>query len=152
MRIAYCSHHRDVSSRKKGEAFVNHFQEKFQAMSVSTAQSFSIKTRKPVDEDALLTEEDRAEKVADKEAEGDCSTRRRACKNCVCGRAEVEKQMEAQGIKLDDVAPSGPPAGGCGNCSRGDAFRCAGCPYLGKPAWNADAATGKVQLNLTDDI
>lgn len=121
-------------------------------MSVSTEQSFSIKTRKPViDEDALLTEEDKAAKTGSKKEGEDCSTRRRACKNCVCGRAEQEKELEAKGIKLDDVDAAGPPPGGCGNCSRGDAFRCAGCPYLGKPAFNNDAG-GKIQLNLTDDI
>jgi anamorsin len=114
-------------------------------MAVSSEQSYSLKTRKPVDEDSLLTEEDRAEKVANK-AE-DCSTRRRACKNCVCGRAELEK---AQGVTIDDI-PDGPPAGGCGGCSRGDAFRCAGCPFLGKPAWNSDEQ-GTVKLNMTDDI
>lgn len=116
-------------------------------MAVSTEQSFSLKTRKPVDEDSLLTEEDKAEKVANK-AE-DCTSRRRACKNCVCGRAEAEQKMEAEGVKIDMM--DGPPAGGCGNCSRGDAFRCAGCPYLGKAAWNSDAQ-GTVKLTLTDDI
>lgn len=128
---------------------IQHKQKKMSTAQISTEKVFSIKTRKPIDEDSLLTEEDKAQKLASVK-EDDCSTRRRACKNCVCGRAEVEKKLEAEGVNLDEN-PVGPPAGGCGNCSRGDAFRCAGCPFLGKPAWNSDAE-GKVQLNLTDDI
>ncbi len=126
------------------------------AQPVVSAKVFSLKTRKEViDEDALLTEEDRAAKIPRKEGEADCTTRRRACKNCVCGRAEVEAKLAAEG-KLtldtaDEAAASGPPAGGCGGCSRGDAFRCAGCPFLGKPAWN-EAADGTVKLDLTDDV
>jgi hypothetical protein len=115
-------------------------------MSVSTEKAFSLKSKKPIDDDELLTEEDRQPKAATQKAE-DCSARRRACKNCVCGRAEVERKLEAEGKLLDDSAM---PPGGCGNCSRGDAFRCATCPFNGKPAWNAE--DGKVKLALTDDI
>ena len=118
-------------------------------MAVSSDQAFSIKTRRPVAEASLLTEEDKQDPVVKKE---DCTTSRRACKNCVCGRAELEKKLEAEG-RLEQLSgdDNGPPAGGCGNCSRGDAFRCAGCPFLGKPAWNK-GEDGKVQLNLTDDL
>ena len=114
-------------------------------------QAYSLKTRQVVDEASLLTEEDMAPKSG--KTAPDCSTRRRACKNCVCGRAEQEQKILAAGGTLDDdsAIPSGPPPGGCGNCSRGDAFRCAGCPYLGTPAWSA-AQDGTVQLNLADDV
>ncbi|CAG9568957.1 conserved hypothetical protein [Leishmania major strain Friedlin] len=107
-----------------------------------STQAFSLKTRQPIpDEDALLTEEDRILKQATKGE--DCTTRRRACKNCVCGRAELERKLEAEVLTM--------PPGGCGNCSKGDAFRCAGCPFLGQPAFDA-TEDGKVKLNLTDDV
>ncbi len=134
-----------------------------------TAQvAFSLKTRKPVSaavstsqdaapgtgdvvgEDELLTDADRRSKTkAAKEA--DCTTRRRACKNCVCGRAEVEAKLLAEGKALPD--DDAPPVGGCGGCSKGDAFRCATCPYRGTPAWTATTTTaGAVQLSVADDI
>ena len=131
--------------------------------------AFSLKTRRAVSEDAapagdatvgedeLLTDGDKKAKTA--AAKGgalDCTTRRRACKNCVCGRAELEAKLEAAGTLPEDGAADmdGPPVGGCGGCSKGDAFRCATCPYRGQPAWTAttSATTGAVQLNLTDDI
>ena len=118
-------------------------------------KAFSIKTRKPIDEDALLTEEDKADKTNNQPKE-DCTTRRRACKNCTCGRAELErKEQEGAAVKLKSdtvVEPmaQGCPSGGCGNCSRGDAFRCANCPFLGKPAWST-GSDGKVTVNLADD-
>ncbi|KAG5485198.1 hypothetical protein CUR178_06556 [Leishmania enriettii] len=115
---------------------------------ITTTQAFSLKTRQPIaDEDALLTEEDRIVKQATKG--DDCTTRRRACKNCVCGRAELERKLEAEG-KLPPEGASMPP-GGCGNCAKGDAFRCANCPFLGQPAFD-NTEDGKVKLSLTDDV
>ena len=131
--------------------------------------AFSLKTRKAVKEannnnsedvppksdnevvgeEELLTESDKKSKTA--KAKLDCTTRRRACKNCVCGRAELEAKLIAEGKDLPD--DDGPPVGGCGSCAKGDAFRCATCPYRGQPAWTSTTATdGAVQLNVTDDI
>lgn len=117
-------------------------------MAATNEQTFSLRTRKVVDPDSLLTEEDKAPKQA---TVSDCSTRGRACKNCVCGRAELEAKAVAEGRDPASVTAAPPPSGGCGSCARGDAFRCATCPYRGTPAWST-ASDGKVTLNLTDDV
>ena len=41
-------------------------------------------------------------------------------------------------------------SGGCGNCAKGDAFRCAGCPSRGLPAWKT-ADGGAVTIDLGMD-
>ncbi|GBF96862.1 anamorsin [Raphidocelis subcapitata] len=90
-----------------------------------------------VDEEELLTEEDklRPAPAAAAAAGDDCEVgaARKACKNCSCGRAEAE----AAGVKvqLTDEMLQNPGVGSCGNCSLGDAFRCAGCPYRGLPSF-----------------
>eukprot|EP00163_Fabomonas_tropica_P015934 TRINITY_DN2878_c0_g1_i1.p1 TRINITY_DN2878_c0_g1~~TRINITY_DN2878_c0_g1_i1.p1 ORF type:complete len:305 (+),score=72.23 TRINITY_DN2878_c0_g1_i1:147-1061(+) len=82
-----------------------------------------------VDEDALLGDDELRSKPTDTE---DCRTNTRiACKNCVCGRAE-ELAQEKVTIELDGMDPE-EKASACGNCTRGDAFRCATCPSLGLP-------------------
>lgn len=95
-------------------------------------------------------------------AEAGCAPTRKACKNCSCGRAEAEAKEDFSskaGVapSAADAAAAGarPPMpaskSSCGNCSKGDAFRCAGCPHLGKPAFTA-GADGSVLLNLASDI
>lgn len=83
------------------------------------------------DEDTLLENEvDKVDVVALKEAIAACGTSgkptRKACKDCSCGLAEMQEAGEV------DAAP---PSSSCGSCGLGDAFRCSGCPYLGKPAF-----------------
>ncbi|KAA0153252.1 hypothetical protein FNF29_00769 [Cafeteria roenbergensis] len=108
-----------------------------------------------IDESALLEGDEAGEAPS-----AGCSTKPRACKNCSCGRAELEA---AQETKTDETAapPASATAAGaaaaatgspapaaqatdaaaftsaCGNCSKGDAFRCAGCPHRGKPAFKS---------------
>ena len=97
-----------------------------------------------IDEDALLTEEDMKRPTIDKSG---CSTKRKACKNCSCGRAEMEEKEEREAkntTKTNTVQLSNPyltdeqinnPQSACGSCGLGDAFRCSTCPYLGMPSF-----------------
>jgi hypothetical protein len=70
----------------------------------------------------------------------DCGGRK-ACDNCTCGRAEREANEEKKTAE--------PPKSSCGNCAKGDAFRCAGCPYLGMPAFKEGEE--HLVLRLDDD-
>ncbi len=54
------------------------------------------------------------------------------CANCTCGKKELyESATEIQKLETGQVESS------CGKCYLGDAFRCASCPYLGQPAFEA---------------
>ncbi|KAH8902196.1 DUF689-domain-containing protein [Coniochaeta sp. PMI_546] len=107
-----------------------------------------------IDEDDLLSEEDLKrpqQQPPECAPEPGQKKRRRACKDCSCGLAErlqaedeARKQKATQGLqalKLQsedlnelDFTVKG-KTGSCNSCSLGDAFRCAGCPYLGLPAF-----------------
>jgi len=88
------------------------------------------------DEDTLLQEDDLKIPVKQKD---DCEVgkngTKKACKNCTCGRKEGISTVPTPQIKSS-----------CGNCYLGDAFRCSGCPYLGKPAFKPGEE--KLILNL----
>jgi hypothetical protein len=69
--------------------------------------------------------------------------RRKACKNCTCGLKELEETENEQQRKLPVVTLSSEEldftvqgkTSSCGSCGLGDAFRCAGCPFIGMPAF-----------------
>jgi hypothetical protein len=83
-----------------------------------------------INEDDLLTEEDL--KVPEVPKAESCAPTKKACKNCSCGRAELEAKEED--TKLT-VAQINNPKSSCGSCGLGDAFRCSGCPYRGLPTF-----------------
>jgi len=92
-----------------------------------------------IDEDSLLTEEDKQK--PDPASLKVCGTtgKRKACKDCSCGLAD-ELANENR-----PAAPKGKSS--CGSCYLGDAFRCAGCPYLGTPAFKPGE-----KVALSDDF
>ncbi|KAI3987627.1 hypothetical protein MKX01_007093 [Papaver californicum] len=107
--------------------------------------SFSIKKATPIlpkvqhdddldliDEDRLLTEEDL--KKPELPVVDDCEDggSKKACKNCTCGRAEVEEKVVKLGLTKEQIEN---PQSACGSCGLGDAFRCASCPYKGLPVF-----------------
>lgn len=106
-----------------------------------------------IDAEALLTSADRARPIPTCEPPNSGAPRRKkACKNCTCGLAEIEAEeaksgnvvlLDADGAvevgagdaekeRLVAAAKAAPKAtSSCGSCFLGDAFRCASCPYLG---------------------
>jgi len=75
---------------------------------------------------------------------------RKPCENCSCGRKEI---WEAEEKGIADAGPEPPKqvaSSACGKCNMGDAFRCASCPFLGKPAFKAGEE--HVVLQMTDDL
>lgn len=107
-----------------------------------------------IDAETLLTAADRVRPVPTCEPVTAATPRRKkACKGCSCGLAELEEEErktskvvfldglidgEAREVAQDEkarliqAAKAAPKAtSSCGSCFLGDAFRCAGCPYLG---------------------
>ena len=111
-----------------------------------------------IDEDALLTEKDKAKPTAE-DGVG-CPPTRKPCKDCTCGRKEEEEMKEnatpgtttSSVVKMDlENDPNDETfKSACGNCALGDAFRCAGCPYLGQPAFKENDGENKVVM--LDDL
>jgi hypothetical protein len=107
-----------------------------------------------VDEDALLTEEDMVRPTLPNNPTDDCGvgSGRKACKNCTCGRAEMEEsdtKATVKAVLTSDLLDN--PQSACGSCGLGDAFRCAGCPYKGLPAFRLGEKISLPNSLLTAD-
>ncbi|KAI9004107.1 cytokine-induced anti-apoptosis inhibitor 1, Fe-S biogenesis-domain-containing protein [Gaertneriomyces semiglobifer] len=111
------------------------------------------------DEDALLSDDDLVIPVIKKPL--DCEPvggKRKACKNCTCGLAEMEDDAAADEdeAKVVVVTPkkkvATAPASSCGNCYLGDAFRCGSCPYMGMPAFKPGEKVLLAGNLLNDDV
>ncbi|KAL4241952.1 Fe-S cluster assembly protein DRE2 [Abortiporus biennis] len=127
----------------------------------------------PIDAESLLTAADRQRPVPTCEPVSKTAPRRKkACKGCTCGLAELEAEELSQSKvvvlngdesggalevaqsdkdRLLAAAKAAPKAtSSCGNCYLGDAFRCSSCPYLGLPAFRPGE---KVEIDFgMDDI
>jgi len=134
-----------------------------------TVQPIKIRKKNPVEKPSVawttniesdLMDESELLDAADKikpdmtaiRAEFDCGSGAsggKACKNCTCGRAELEAQGEVvtkKKVTLEMLENPGVESS-CGSCGLGDAFRCKGCPYRGLPAF----APGQ-KIVLPDDF
>ena len=103
-----------------------------------------------VDEDILLNDGlDIQPMSCEPNGESKEGGKRRACKNCSCGLAELEAQ-EVSDTKQSAIKEfKSTQSSGCGSCSKGDAFRCASCPFLGKPKF--EPGQEKVILSMGGD-
>ena len=94
------------------------------ASALSSDWQKALEGQELVDEDNLLAQDEEYKTLASEE---DCLTRAKPCKNCTCGRAdELKKLNQGQTLEMSSS---------CGRCNLGDAFRCAGCPFRGTPAF-----------------
>ena len=102
----------------------------------------------------LLLQEDL--KKPDVAAEAvDCSPaalgKKKACKNCSCGLKEAEEAAEASSEPPKPIDTTTAKSS-CGSCYLGDAFRCAGCPYRGLPAFKPGEQVQLPTNMLQDDL
>ncbi|RLN90676.1 hypothetical protein BBJ28_00015398 [Nothophytophthora sp. Chile5] len=96
--------------------------------------------------DTLLDDTDEVLQAAKNDCGETVGGKKRACKNCTCGLKDEEDQPVMSEKDLNKLVS------GCGNCYKGDAFRCGSCPFLGKPAFKPGMEQVLLNLDNSDDI
>ncbi|KAE8895810.1 Anamorsin [Phytophthora fragariae] len=99
-----------------------------------------------IDEDTLLDDTDEVLQAAKADCDEKVGGKKRACKNCTCGLKDEEDKPVMSEKDLNKLVS------GCGNCFKGDAFRCGSCPFLGKPAFKPGMEKVLLNLDNADDI
>ncbi|OWZ21336.1 hypothetical protein PHMEG_0004143 [Phytophthora megakarya] len=99
-----------------------------------------------IDEDTLLDDTDEVLQAAKADCGEKVGGKKRACKNCTCGLKDEEDKPVMSEKDLNQLVS------GCGNCFKGDAFRCGSCPFLGKPAFKPGMEKVLLNLDNSDDI
>ncbi|KAF1790861.1 Anamorsin [Phytophthora cactorum] len=99
-----------------------------------------------IDEDTLLDDTDEVLQAAKADCGEKVGGKKRACKNCTCGLKDEEDKPVMSEKDLNSLVS------GCGNCFKGDAFRCGSCPFLGKPAFKPGMEKVLLNLDNSDDI
>ena len=85
-----------------------------------------------INEDELMKDEINTAAIGKFCGDEDTIKPGKACANCTCGRKELEEgRITQKDLEVGNVVSD------CGKCYLGDAFRCATCPYLGQPAFEA---------------
>jgi len=107
--------------------------------------SVKIGDKDLIDEENLLSNDPTYTQLAKDES---CSTKPKACKNCSCGRKELEEQIVEDVKAVEKKLENNEIKSSCGSCYLGDAFRCATCPYKGLPAFKAG---DRIKLDLSKD-
>lgn len=97
--------------------------------------ALKVKNKRKIDDDMLDLDDDITCK--NNQVHPSNTVKTRSCENCVCGRDKNKPKISKEELskktqkEIKDLAQSG-----CGNCTRGDAFRCSGCPFYGLPAFD----------------
>ena len=84
-----------------------------------------------ISEDTLMKGDASEDVTAKFGKDGDRIIAGKPCADCTCGKKELFEGANISKLETGQVESS------CGKCYLGDAFRCATCPYLGKPAFEA---------------